>query len=577
MTGQEWQSRTTQSQEPGTPAHRLVVGARSDTGPTRELNEDYVDYYLPSSKDQMRSKGALFVVADGMGGYLAGEVASKEAVGRVMEEYYADPSPDAGASLIRAIGVANKLVHEHASSDPSKAGMGTTLVAAAIIGATVYIANVGDSRAYLISKNAITQITRDHSWVQEQIDAGLLTQDQVQRHPQRNLITRALGRRQAVEADLFEGTLMTGSAILLCTDGVHGPLAEDQVARAIRSMPPSRAAAQLVAQAGAKGGKDNATALIVQLVPAEARAGSTDQPSPHHQGLEEKARALAASSWQGFRHWILAGAVAAIVLCLLAAVVLIPALSQKLAGDPVAAPLPAPLEDSRMAGSSADQVALYLGYVDSIQMMSEHEGLLDPSALGSNELWPAIRGVSLAGIAREWSCEQQECTFRLNMADTEYLVTYRAPGEEGIDLEGHPARVYGAQQEGQAAIAALLIERGSLWWAWWQPAWTLVHQVGSWDRFVWAYTIVDKSPNGLIDVDQIPGLEHGAQLLVRGVWHVDTQPLTFQQDQIYTLQGTRYVPVTGQPVPPLPTVTLQPTSTVLLDQDSSRESASSGR
>jgi len=576
MTRQEWNARTAAPHGVDQITLHLEVGASSETGPSRELNEDYVDYYLPSNPDQLRSKGALFVVADGMGGYLAGEVASKEAVERVMEEYYADASPDSGAGLIRAISAANKRVYSRASTDASKSGMGTTLVAAVVTGAKVYIANVGDSRAYQINRDAFTQITHDHSWVQEQLDAGMLTPDQAQKHPQRNLITRALGRRQTVKADLFEGELAAGDAILLCTDGVHGPLSGDQMARTIRSLPPSRAAAQLVAQAGVKGGTDNASALVIRLTPAAPPVSEKLQPPTDHEGQESGPRPSAARSRQRLRPWMLGGAAASLVLCLLAAVVLIPALMQKLTGDPMAAPLPAPLEDSRMAGSSIDQVALYLGYADSSQMIAGHRSVLDPAALGSNELWPAARGVLLVGLAREWSCERQGCSFWIDMAGTEYLVTYSAPSEADIDLEGHPTRVYGTQQEGQATVAAQLIERGSLWWAWWQPAWTLIVQSGSWDQSVWVYTIVDKSPNGLIDVDQVPGLQQGTQLLLRGMWHVDTQPWTFHEDQIYTLQGTRYVPLTGQPVPPLPTVTLQPTSAVLLDADNSRQSASSG-
>ena len=278
MTGQERQSPPATPQDTEPEALHLEVGLSSDRGPSRDLNEDYVDYHVPSDEAQSRLKGSIFVVADGMGGHLAGEVASKEAVKKVMEEYYADPSPDPGESLGRAISAANHLVHEHASSDPAKSGMGTTLVAAVIIGSNVYIANVGDSRAYGINKDTSTQITRDHSWVEEQIEAGILTREQAQKHPQRNVITRALGRRQTVEADLFEGKLLAGDALLLCTDGVCGPLTEDQMAQAVRSLPPSRAAAQLVSQAGAEGGKDNASALIVRVVGPDAWSEEQAQP-----------------------------------------------------------------------------------------------------------------------------------------------------------------------------------------------------------------------------------------------------------------------------------------------------------
>jgi protein phosphatase len=579
MTAQERQSHPEPPQSVEPAAQHLEVGVSSDTGPSRDLNEDYVDYYLPPNAAQSRLKGAIFVVADGMGGHLAGEVASKEAVKRVMEEYYADPSHDPGESLGRAISVANHLVHEHASSDPAKSGMGTTLVAAVVIGAKVYVANVGDSRAYGINENTIIQITRDHSWVEEQLEAGILTREQAQKHPQRNLITRALGTRQTVDADLFEGKLLAGDALLLCTDGVCGPLAEDEMAQAVRSLSPSRAAAQLVGQAGAQGGKDNASALVVKAIDPETWAAEHAQPpsAPADRVQPATPSSVAPQSGQRRQRWILAVVAACIVLCLIAAVVLVPALTQKLAGDPVAAPLPAPIQDSRLAGSYPDQVALYLGYADSDQMIAAHGGLLDLENLGSSDLQPAVPGVFLVGTAREWNCEQQDCSFLLDMAGTDYIVTYRVPGEKGVDLNGRPVRVYGPQQEGQSAVAAQLVERGSHWWAWWQPAWKLVHQADALDQLVWVYSIVDQNPNGLVDLDKVPGLKQGAQLLLRGLWHVEKQSMTFKEDQIYHLQGSKYVPVTGQPTPPLPTVTLQPTRAVFLDHHRGVESAGSGK
>ena len=567
MTGQERQSLPAIPQDTEPEALRLEVGLSSDRGPSRNLNEDYVDYFVPSDQAQRQLKGSIFVVADGMGGHLAGEVASQEAVKKVMEEYYADPSPEPGESLSRAISAANHLVHEHASSDPTKSGMGTTLVAAVLIGSDVYIANVGDGRAYGINKETSTQITRDHSWVEEQIEAGILTREQAKGHPQRNVITRALGRRQTVEADLFEGKLMAGDSLLLCTDGVSGPLTADQMAQAVRSLPPSRAATQLVSQAGAQGGKDNASALIVRVVGPDAWSEEQAQP--------EVPVSVASLAGLKRQRWVLGGVAVCLILCLIAAVVFVPALTQKLAGDPVAAPLPAPIQDSRLAGSSTDQVALYLGYAGSDQMIAAHEDMLVPENLGSSDLHPAAPGVFLVGTAREWGCEQQTCSFHLGMAGTDYTVTYQAPGQQGVDLNGHPVRVYGPQQEDQPVVAAQLIERGSHWWAWWQPAWTLVHQPGSLEPAAWVYSIVDRSPNGLLE--EVPGLEQGAKLLLRGLWRVEKRSLAFHEDQIYHLQGSSYVPLTGQPSPPVPTVTLQPTSTMLLDHYPDIESAGSGK
>jgi hypothetical protein len=207
-------------------------------------------------------------------------------------------------------------------------------------------------------------------------------------------------------------------------------------------------------------------------------------------------------------------------------------------------------------------------------MNAAHGGQLAPENIGTSDLKPASPGVFLVGTAQEWGCEQQKCTFHLGMAGTDYTVTYQAPGEQGVDLNDRPVRVYGPQQEGQPAVDAQLIERGSHWWAWWQPAWTLVHQAGSLDQVAWVYSIVDRNPNGLLDADQVPGLQRGAQLLLRGLWR-DGKSISFDEDQVYHLQGTRYLPLAEQPGPPVPTVTLQPTRTLLLDQHPGIESASS--
>jgi len=302
--------------------------------------------------------------------------------------------------------------------------------------------------------------------------------------------------------------------------------------------------------------------LIVRAIDPNARSELGVQPAGQIQIPVVQRR----------RHWVLGLGVVCAVLCLIAAAVFVPALSQKLAGDPVAAPAPAPLQDGRLGGSSLDQVAIYLGYADSDQMVAAHGAMLAADSIGTSNLTPATAGVYLVGTAQDWGCVQQECTFHLDMAGKNYTVTYRAPGEQGVDLDGMPVRVYGPQQENQPTVAAQLIERGSRWWAWWQPAWTLVHQAGSLDQVAWVYSIVDQSPNGLLDPDRVPDLPRGSLLLLRGLWRGD-QSLSFDADQIYHLQGSAYIPLTEQPALPLPTVTLQPTSALLPDQQPGIESA----
>jgi serine/threonine protein phosphatase PrpC len=241
----------------------LVAVKLTDTGRVRPHNEDYVDFYVPPDPQQEARKGAIYLVADGMGGHQAGEVASRGAVETAIERYYADTSSDVGKSLVRAVQAANQQIHAQAQTDPSKSGMGTTLVAAVILGRKVYVANVGDSRAYLINRASIAQITEDHSWVEEQVRAGLLTPEQAKRHPQRNLVTRALGSKPSVDVDLFEGEVSTGDAILLCSDGLTGRVEDHEIATIVRDHPPHEAVRLLVAAANERGGSDNITVLIV--------------------------------------------------------------------------------------------------------------------------------------------------------------------------------------------------------------------------------------------------------------------------------------------------------------------------
>jgi serine/threonine protein phosphatase PrpC len=181
----------------------------------------------------------------------------------VIANYYGDQTHDVATSLVRAFHAANVQIHAQAQEDASRSGMGTTLVAAVILGRRVYVASVGDSRAYLINQRVITQITEDHSWVEEQVRAGLLTPEQARRHPQRNLVTRALGSKPSIEVDLFEGEIGAGDTLLLCTDGLTGRVQDQEIATIVRGQSPQEAVRRLVGLANERGGNDNITVLIV--------------------------------------------------------------------------------------------------------------------------------------------------------------------------------------------------------------------------------------------------------------------------------------------------------------------------
>ncbi|MFN2227064.1 MAG: Stp1/IreP family PP2C-type Ser/Thr phosphatase [Anaerolineae bacterium] len=271
-------------QQPGdAPPLHLVAAKLTDVGRARDHNEDYVGIYVPPDAQQLARKGIMYAVADGMGGHQAGEVASQGAVELAIGQYYSDTNLDVGASLVRAFRAANRLIHEQSQADPDRSGMGTTLVAAVVLGRKVYVASVGDSRAYLINGGGIRQITEDHSWVVEQVRMGLLTPEDARHHPQRNVVTRALGSRPTVEVDLFEGEIGEGDYLLLCTDGVTGHLEDHELAVLVQSHPPEEAVRQIVAQANERGGKDNMGLIIVgaarpKVVPAPAAAPAGAAP-----------------------------------------------------------------------------------------------------------------------------------------------------------------------------------------------------------------------------------------------------------------------------------------------------------
>lgn len=245
---------------------QITFSFGSDVGKVRDHNEDWVAVHDPPVLE-MKRKGRLFTVADGMGGYLAGEVASKLAVETVQREYYADPSEDPATRLRNAVQAANSLVYMSAHSDSSHAGMGTTIVTTALVGRKAYIASVGDSRAYVVHRGQLSQITQDHSFVGEQIRAGLLTKEQARVHPQRNVITRALGSQPTVQVDSFEGDLSNGDVLLLCTDGLTGHVPEERIRDLLMQLPPKEAVQRLIEAANEGGGTDNISAIVLRVGP----------------------------------------------------------------------------------------------------------------------------------------------------------------------------------------------------------------------------------------------------------------------------------------------------------------------
>jgi serine/threonine protein phosphatase PrpC len=243
----------------------LDVAQLTDVGRKREHNEDNMAFVIPKDSLVMASKGALFIVADGMGGHAAGEVASEIAVDTVSNMYYQEDSNDVAVSLLRAIKRANASIHQRAAENLLRTGMGTTCVAAVLRGNMAYIANVGDSRAYLLRGNQVKQISQDHSWVAEQVRAGLLTDEQARTHAQRNVITRCLGTQAEVDIDVYHEELHEGDFLVLCTDGLSGLVSDEELQRIVDQFVPQESVYHLVERANENGGQDNITAIVVQV------------------------------------------------------------------------------------------------------------------------------------------------------------------------------------------------------------------------------------------------------------------------------------------------------------------------
>ena len=227
-------------------------GSRTDIGCLRDHNEDSLVVTPP-----------LFAVADGMGGHAAGEVASEIAV-RVLSEL-APEHPD-GEALGRAIEEANRAVIQAAREGRGRQGMGTTMTAAMLEGERLVIAQVGDSRAYLLHQGKLQQLTRDHSLMADMIEAGQLTPEEARTHPQRSVITHALGSDAHLHPDIYEINVETGDRLLICSDGLSGMIFDDQIENTLRRVQdPQRCASQLVNEAIAAGGHDNVTVIVADV------------------------------------------------------------------------------------------------------------------------------------------------------------------------------------------------------------------------------------------------------------------------------------------------------------------------
>lgn len=297
---------------------KVVAGGASDAGRVRAVNQDA--YWL----GEIPGKGFLAVVADGMGGHLTGEVASRQAV-EVFRSTLKSSRAHVPAAMARAAQTANLEVHAAASANPENHGMGTTLTALVVDDQVGLIGHVGDSRAYRLRDGVLAQLTHDHSWVADRVRQGLLTADEARRHRWRNVITNALGATESFRLDLGATEVRPGDRFLLCSDGVSMLVSEGLIRQILSDHPPQAAADLLVAESNDRGAPDNVTALVVHVqdvahrpkryeLPDEIDEPTSVEVRGTQSGIREVEEAFPARSplralrnhpWYPYRGWIL--------------------------------------------------------------------------------------------------------------------------------------------------------------------------------------------------------------------------------------------------------------------------------
>lgn len=247
----------------------VISYGMSDIGKKRKNNEDnfLIDHDL-----------SLFMVADGMGGHAGGELASRiavETVDDVLRTLRASPDqpplpggeelPAPARMLKYAIRKAGNMIFQKSLADPKLRGMGTTITSLWITDDHTYCAHVGDSRAYRVRGGSLQQVTEDHSWVREQVKAGLLTAEEAKAHSYKNIITRSVGFEEEVRVDAYVADIQPGDAYLLCSDGLSNHVKDEEILEALRSSPPKESCRRLIAIALDRGGDDNITAVIARI------------------------------------------------------------------------------------------------------------------------------------------------------------------------------------------------------------------------------------------------------------------------------------------------------------------------
>jgi serine/threonine protein phosphatase PrpC len=245
----------------------IEVSVQSDIGCLRQNNEDSFGYWEPEDDQQFLRKGRLAVVADGMGGYEGGQEASRLAVETLVEVYRDYGGDDPQAALVEALQTAHEQIREYSFDHPELRGMGTTCTAAAIVQDALYYVHVGDTRLYLIRDGQITRVTRDHSYVGRLVESGMISREEAETHPQRNILTAALGTNPDLIMDSpgQPKPLRPEDVLLICSDGLWGQVRDSEILDAVENKSAEQTGRKLIELARERGGPDNITVEVLRL------------------------------------------------------------------------------------------------------------------------------------------------------------------------------------------------------------------------------------------------------------------------------------------------------------------------
>lgn len=261
------------------PAHGVIdFFAETDPGLARSANEDSLILHVPGPGDPLGEKGALALVADGVGGANSGKTASSLAVSIVNEAYYAAPGGEPPLALKEAVSAAHREIQARSRRERSMEGMATTCTACVLRGTDGYVCHAGDSRAYLFRGGSLRQVTEDHTLVNRLLQDGLLTEEAARNHPQRNIIVKALGSDGELEPDTIHLELEENDIILLSSDGLHGMVPDGDIASALARRPLREAGAALIDLAKVNGGADNISLILLRTAAGRNPAKSATRP-----------------------------------------------------------------------------------------------------------------------------------------------------------------------------------------------------------------------------------------------------------------------------------------------------------